>query len=129
MPSTLLARLEGPLRLVLDEPADPAARFWVMVAVLGGAAMVSGTTAIYLLWRRSLVVDPADYAFRRLARRLGMAQRERRLLRQMAEEQGVPPVALLMSPWALRRVLEGARGGESRAVGRLRVLAGSPEAG
>jgi len=105
---TTLAQQSEPLRLITGEAGggDPARDFWLLVALLGGVFIVSSCGAAYLWWKRTLTHDPSEYAFRAMARRLGIARTDRRAIRTLAQRQGRAPVALLVSPSALRASLE-----------------------
>ncbi len=121
---TLAAQPE-PLRLITTEsaPHSSPGEFWLIVGVCLFVFVISSLGAVYLLWRRSLDSDPSDFAFRAMARKLGVSKRERRLLREIARERSIPPAALLASPAALAETLQEARrahGGDDRkAIDRI----------
>jgi hypothetical protein len=71
--------------------------------VAGGAAAVGLLLGI-LWWRwRASRSEPAEVAFRKLARRMGLTRAERRAIRKAAG--GTAPVALLLSADALERAV------------------------
>ena len=117
----MLAAQPEPLRLITTEspPTSGPGEFWLIVGVCLLVFVVSSLGAVYLLWRRSLDGDPSDFAFRAMARRLGVSRHERRLLREIARERSIPPAALLTSPAALAETLQEARrahGGDERKL-------------
>lgn len=74
--------------------------------VAGGAAVVGLLLGI-LWWRwRASKCEPAEVAFRKLARRMGLTRAERRAIRRAAG--GTAPVALLLSADALERAVASA---------------------
>lgn len=107
-----LARNPEPLRLITGAPgpSDASGQFWLFVALSAGVFILSSLGALYLWSRRGLDRDPSEFAFRTLARRLGVRRRDVRQLRALARSKGLPPVALLMSPSALRDAIERAKG-------------------
>ncbi len=100
-----------PLQLITGEAVggDPARQFWLLVGILSILFLLSTLGAIFLWWRRTLSTDAGDFAFRTLARRLGVARRDRSLIRRLAKIRGSAPVALLVSPSALRDAIETCR--------------------
>lgn len=94
----VLAQQE-PLRLA-GAAAEPAQRWPLLIALALLAAMSLGAT-IWLWWRKTMDDQPDEHAFRRLARGLGMAPADRRIVRSLATYREVAPVALLVSPRAL----------------------------
>lgn len=106
-----LARNPEPLRLITGapSPSDASAQFWLFVALSAALFVLSSLGALYLWSRRGLERDPSEFAFRTLARRLGVRGRDARQLRALARSRGLAPVALLMSPSALRDAIDRAK--------------------
>ncbi len=100
-----------PLRLITGETVggDPAREFWLLVGVLAVLFLFSTLGAMFLWWRRTVTTDAGDFAFRALARRLGIARQDRSVIRRLAQLRGSAPVALLVSPSALRDAIEACR--------------------
>ncbi len=100
-----------PLRLITGETVggDPAREFWLLVGVLAILFLVSTLGAMFLWWRRTVTIDAGDFAFRTLARKLGVARHDRSVVRRLAQLRGYAPAALLVSPSALRDAIETCR--------------------
>ncbi len=110
-----------PARLVREAPAPAgfdAGMDWPLILAVLGALVFSALT-IYLWMRSREPAEPEERAFRRLASRMGLSEREREAVRAAAAAHGeATPAALLLSPSALQQALEavGATGPGARAV-------------
>lgn len=101
-----------PIQLVL--PHDPAPGTAAPVPLWPVVVLVPLCIAAAILLRKQARREsPADAAFRKLARRVGLSGSDRRALSEIAGD--AHPVALLLSPWALRRALEAAGSDEAAA--------------
>jgi len=101
---------DAPIRLLTGPNAepivDPAVRFWTLLLIFAGLAVVSCVVALVLARRRWLVRRPGHWATLVLTRRAGLSARERRLIERIAHGQGVLCAGLLVSPDALRRAID-----------------------
>ncbi len=117
-----------PIRLITDDPAAlPAADAtpWAALTVLAFAVCV---IAGLLLLRAFAARDPAELAFRRLARRLGISARERRALVDSARKREVHPIGALFAP-AVQVIQSEPPSRQALARSILQALAGPPSAG
>jgi hypothetical protein len=94
----------GPINLFTGEPVPPAAPIlplWLGLTII--AAIIALSLVAWAILSRLAAIDkdPAEYAFRLLARRLHIPQRQASLLRKLASVVQCAPVALLVSPHAL----------------------------
>jgi hypothetical protein len=89
------------VRLVTGEPEAAGVEGWRIAAIAIG--IVAAALAATIGWRRVRDggVDPAEAAFRALARRMRVSAGAKALLRRAAEARGCAPVALLVSRKAL----------------------------
>ena len=122
-------------RDVLEDPVfDPTPISGVTVLLAVAAALgllVLG--ALAWCWVRTSREDPADRAFRLLAAHMRLSRGARELVRSLARDSGVAPVALLVSPNALESRLQHVRERgspaeelASRAVGSAPGVSSSP---
>ena len=56
-----------------------------------------------------MTADAGEFAFRTLARKLGVARQDRSVVRRLAQLRGSAPAALLVSPSAMRDAIETCR--------------------
>ncbi len=99
---------------LVREPAPPASfeagLDWALILAVLGALLFSALT-IYLWMRSREPAEPEERAFRRLASRMGLSEREREVVRAAASAHGsATPASLLLSPSALRDALEAVGG-------------------
>lgn len=83
------------------EPAPPPSPWW-----WAGPALAVGVclVAAIVVGCRARRYDPAEAAFRKLARVAGLGRSERRALRDLAAQRGIEsPVAFLVCPSALEQ--------------------------
>lgn len=124
--TTMATQRPLPPRLVTGDEHNAAASgigtgpsVWLIgltvVVLLVTAAWWAWWGVMYLRWKH----DPEERAFRRLASVVGLGPTDRRLLRRMCDEAGVPALAALGSPQVASRVLEGLTG-DSRRIRRMR---------
>ncbi|MBX3363499.1 MAG: hypothetical protein KF866_01930 [Phycisphaeraceae bacterium] len=92
--------IAGALDIELAHAPSNAA-FWVSVAAWALVAVLSTAAAVWIVWRQALAERPAEWAFRSLARGLGLTRGQIQTIRSIAAEMGKPPVALLLCPDAL----------------------------
>jgi len=83
-------------------------RLWLLPLVLGIALLLLAGAMTWRLLRARVREDPAERAFRTLARRCGVRSRDRAVARALGEACGCAPVALLVSRGALRRAAQRA---------------------
>lgn len=91
----------------LIRPAEPAAPIsWAMALLCLLFAGVLVAVAVFV-WRRAEPEEPAEEAFRRLARAFRLRRRDREMIRRLAATRAVPgPAALLLSEHAYRVAME-----------------------
>jgi len=114
------------VELVREEPEPPrfnAGMDWALIFAFLGALVFSGLT-IYLWMRAREPSEPEERAFRKMAGRMGLSDRERDIVRAAAVAHGdTTPAALLLSPSALRDALDAVGGtdpgGASHVLDRL----------
>jgi hypothetical protein len=87
----------GVVELAGQQSAGASAAWWPVAAVIGGLVLAVVVWMAWRQWRRG----PAERAFVKLARGLGLGWRERRAARMAARRRGFPAVALLLCPSAL----------------------------
>lgn len=98
--------VRGPIRLYTGEPeplawwADPLL-WWCMLAAL--VAVFVAASLVYV-WRRTMLQHPGQAALARLARLSGLSRAQREAVRIASERVGIPPIAVLLSRSAARRV-------------------------
>jgi hypothetical protein len=108
-----------------QQPAAAHPSVWWIMAGLAIAAIVA---VILVARRRMRRYDPAEAAFRTLARAAGLKRRERTKFREAAQAAGAAPAAMLISAAARDRILEAARSANSLPpVGRQPDLPLAPE--
>lgn len=91
----------GELRL-FDPSAAPAASNLPWASLAAGLAAAALIVAAAWVWRRTPPPDPAEQAFRALARMLRLTRAERALVRALAAAHGgAAPTAILLSESAL----------------------------
>ncbi|MEZ6243742.1 MAG: hypothetical protein R3B57_11955 [Phycisphaerales bacterium] len=122
-----------PVELIRDDPAPPsfnAGMDWALIFAVLGAVLFSGLT-IYLWMRAREPSEPEERAFRKIAGRMGLSDRERDLVRAAAAAHGeATPSALLLSPSALKAALEAVGGSDpGGASDMLDRLGEKPEEG
>lgn len=101
-----------------------------LVGIMLGIAVAMGFAAWWINRRAARRPAPEARAFLRLSRRLGLGGSARALVRELAHEAGLPPVALLASPGMLRGALDRVEQAAWRARpgwGRVAALAGEAE--
>jgi len=103
----------GSIREVWLESAGGAVSpIWLigagLVFALGAGAAIS-----YFAWRDARRHTPLERAYRRTARRLGLARAERDAVHSAGERAGVAPVAMLVSRQAFDTVAAQPRGARS----------------
>ena len=94
------------------------------VTAVGLMVMALGAAIAVRAWLR---LAPAEQAFIAISLRMGVGQRGRAVLRQMAADSGVAPVALLLSPTAFETASAHMKSGDprsERAIARLRQRVG-----
>ncbi len=94
------------------------------LASLGLLVMALGAAIALRAWLR---LAPAEQAFIAISLRMGVGQRGRAVLRQMAADSGVAPVALLLSPTAFETASAHMKSSDprsKRALTRLRQRVG-----
>jgi hypothetical protein len=100
----LLAQIR-PVRIVTSTEG-PGPVVWMEAA---GAILVAMGIAVLVARWRARRYDPAEAAFRKLARAARLDRRERQMVRELARASGVnKPVALLVSRSAMRAAVERA---------------------
>lgn len=99
------------------------------IVALGLAVMALGAAIALRAWLR---LAPAEQAFIAVSVRMGVGRRARAVLRQMAADSGVAPVALLLSPTAFEAASANMKMGmkrgderSERALARLRERVGA----
>jgi hypothetical protein len=105
LPDLLAQSSQGPVHLFTGEPTAPThpiLPIWLGLILIG--AVITVALFIWFLIDRAERIDrdPAEYAFRAMARRLHTPQRHADLLRRLANCAHTTPVALLVSDHALR---------------------------
>jgi hypothetical protein len=103
-------------RLVLEDPAAPSPSLLPWIALAAGLVILGLT----LVWWRRAVRDQLEAAFRMLAREAGLDSAQRVLVRELANQVGAAPAALLVARSALERA---AADHPERAAGALGVAA------
>lgn len=106
---TLIAPLESTMVILIGQidrvtltppaPIDPASGGWqprLLITVL----LVGLVVSMVARWRADLRRPLEERAFEKLARRLKVSRRRRRLIEQLAQRTSVPAVALLISEHA-----------------------------
>jgi hypothetical protein len=95
----------GPINLVTGEPAPHAAAIlplWLGLTIIGVIVVVALVAWAALARLAAMDKDPAEYAFRLLARRLHIPHRQTAMVRKLAGMAQCAPVALLVSAHALQ---------------------------
>lgn len=93
----------------------------LVMAVAGAVVMAVGVALALRAW---LKLAPAEQAFIALSLRMGLGRRSRSVLRQMAADSGIAPVALLLSPTAFDTASASVKTSDERSarlVQRLRA--------
>lgn len=103
---SLRAPVRGPIHLVtgLPEPTPWWQEPVVWWSVLSLAVLVFICSAIVFVWRQSVLRRPGDVAFAQLARTMKVNRTQAAAVRIAAERVGVPPIAVLLSDGAAKRV-------------------------
>lgn len=84
-----------------DSPAPHAGLpTWLWIACGLAAALVVGGAISWLAWRDRRRNAPVERAFRAMSRRLRLGRARAELVRTIAEDRDLPPVALLISQHA-----------------------------
>ncbi len=95
-----------PLWPARAESAPPAGLSpWLWAALAGVLIFAVAGAVSYLAWRDRRRSAPVERAFRSLASRLRVPHASAQLLRVIADDQDVPPVALLLSERAYDRAV------------------------
>ena len=95
------------------------------VTAVGLMVMALGAAIALREWLR---LAPAEQAFIAISVRMGVGRRARSVLRQMAADSGVAPVALLLSPTAFETASANMKSRDEhseRAIARLRERVGA----
>ncbi len=98
----------GPTELYLPaaEVVEQGAGLWIW---FGWVAVVLVLVAT-VLWVRAMNhkrIDPRELAFRAMIKKLGLSNSQVSSIRTLAETSGAPPIALIMSPSAVRSAAAG----------------------
>jgi hypothetical protein len=88
------------VELTPQSAPEATAAAWIGLAVLAGASLAAGAAVSRVAWRDPQEQEPAERAFRVLARRLRLAARDRAAARAIAERAGIRAVSLLVSEGA-----------------------------
>jgi hypothetical protein len=89
-------------------PLDRRELPWELMAVLGLVAVGAAVTAGWINRRAGRRLPVRERAFRRMASKLGLGRDTRALVQELAAQSGVDPLALLVSPAALRAAIHRA---------------------
>jgi hypothetical protein len=84
----------------------------IVIAAVPAVVCVAGA----LLWRRFFILDPAERAFRSLARRLGLHRHQVALVRRLAEAARVTPIRVLVGPVAFDDGVRGLNNGLDKGL-------------
>jgi hypothetical protein len=96
---------DAPIHLITGRPPAPTEHVLSLgagLAIIGLIVAIALAAWAVIAYRAALEKNPAEHAFRRLARRLRIPPRHTSLLRRLATEVQCAPVALLISDHALR---------------------------
>ena len=116
--------VDGPVRLVTGADPSGAGTFpaWLLPSLAGIVVVLSAGACLVARWRSHRAGEPAEHAFRRLARRMGLGTADVRLVRVLARAHGsAGPVALLISDHAMARAVEGFERGDPPRKQRARA--------
>ena len=98
----------SPMRALIEQNrergVEPLARRdlpWATLSLLGALAIGAALVACWLRRRGRRGRPPAERAFLKMSRKLGLEKEGRELIKQLAAECAVEPLTLLVSPSAL----------------------------
>ncbi|MCB9837813.1 MAG: hypothetical protein H6813_00600 [Phycisphaeraceae bacterium] len=105
--------------------ADATTQHWSGLLVFGGIALAALTLAwavTWWVWRSPPALEPHEYAFRAIARRLRLTARQRAIFRRLARSIDADPIALLICQEAYHKALrrdEGVSEHDAHAIENL----------
>lgn len=120
---TTFAAVIHPLWPASSEAAahTPGISAWVWIVGGCALALVIGGIVSWLAWRDRRRHAPVERAFRAMARRLRLGRVRAELVRVMAEDRDMPPVALLISQRAFdHAAASSTRGLDAQSLDALR---------
>jgi hypothetical protein len=99
---------EGPVQLMTGGPPAPVRHIISLelgLAIIGAIVAVALVSWAILARRAAIERNPSEYAFRALARQLGVSHGRASLIRKLAAAAQCAPVALLVSDHALQAAI------------------------